>query len=360
MRDAGRADPVAVGDRGQALHVAAEDVADGLRLGLAQLRELVGDVRDRAVLLAQLLGAVDAVLEQGQRPHGRGVPLGGEDPRQRLGRRELGLGRHDHLVVALDERDPASGELHDGLVAAGLRQVAERLHREVVVLLVEVLAPGLGDREELGRPASAAGRRRARLTRLERALGEQVVEVAAYGGGRQREPLREVGRGRRTADQDRPDDALTRRLVARRQGPLEFHNTSVPLLPGGLQVRVTLPGASVCRAPEVGRRDDFRPHRHPCERPRVSGGTRRSPTRRTSTTPAPPTTRGKPHEALHPRTLCDRRLDRGTRHRPRRHVVRRRPHHRPADQGRHHPDQGPRTGRPDARSSRSTTTTARR
>ena len=33
----------------------AEEPADGLGLGLAQLRELVGDVGDRAVLLAQLL-----------------------------------------------------------------------------------------------------------------------------------------------------------------------------------------------------------------------------------------------------------------------------------------------------------------
>ena len=54
-RDAGGADPVAVGDGGQPLDVAAEDPADRLGLGLAQLRELVGDVGDRAVLLAQLL-----------------------------------------------------------------------------------------------------------------------------------------------------------------------------------------------------------------------------------------------------------------------------------------------------------------
>ena len=54
-RDAGGAHPVAVGDGGQPLDVAAEDAADGLGLGLAQLGELVGDVRDGAVLLAQLL-----------------------------------------------------------------------------------------------------------------------------------------------------------------------------------------------------------------------------------------------------------------------------------------------------------------
>ena len=65
VRDAGGADAVAVGDGGQPLHVAAEDLADRLGLGLAQLGELVGDVGDRAVLLAQLLGAVAPALSSG-------------------------------------------------------------------------------------------------------------------------------------------------------------------------------------------------------------------------------------------------------------------------------------------------------
>ena len=56
--DAGGADAVAVGDGGQPLHVAAEHPADRLGLGLAQLGELVGHVRDRAVLLAELLAAL--------------------------------------------------------------------------------------------------------------------------------------------------------------------------------------------------------------------------------------------------------------------------------------------------------------
>ena len=53
--DAGRADPVTVGDGGQPLDVAAENLGDDLGLRLAQLRELVGDVGDRAVLLTELL-----------------------------------------------------------------------------------------------------------------------------------------------------------------------------------------------------------------------------------------------------------------------------------------------------------------
>jgi hypothetical protein len=44
-----------VGDRGQPLHVHAEQAGEQLGLHLAQLRELLGHVGHRAVVLAQLL-----------------------------------------------------------------------------------------------------------------------------------------------------------------------------------------------------------------------------------------------------------------------------------------------------------------
>ena len=90
VRDAGGADAVAVGDGGQALDVAAEDLADRLGLGLAQLRELVGDVGDRAVLLAQLLAGGQSVEQR--RTARAAYPSLGEDPGQRLGRLELRVG----------------------------------------------------------------------------------------------------------------------------------------------------------------------------------------------------------------------------------------------------------------------------
>ena len=46
---------VAVGDGGQTLDVGAEQLGERGRLGLAQLRELGRDVRDRAVVLAELV-----------------------------------------------------------------------------------------------------------------------------------------------------------------------------------------------------------------------------------------------------------------------------------------------------------------
>ena len=147
--------------------------------------------------------------------------------RQHLDRAQLGAGRRDLAEPVLDERDPLVRERLDGLLAAGLVQEPERLDREVVVLLVEALAPALGEREHLGRAAAAAVRLGARLARLDRAVLDQLVEVAAYGGGRQVQPLAERGRGGRSVDEDRPGHALPRRLVL-----LEYHNTSVPLMGG--------------------------------------------------------------------------------------------------------------------------------
>ncbi len=99
----------------------------------------------------------------------------------------------DGGVVALDEGHPATGELHDGLVAAGLGQEPQRLYGEVVVLLVEGVAPGVGEREDLGRAAAAAVAVDLLVARLDGALLDQVVEVAANGGRRQVQPRGEVG-----------------------------------------------------------------------------------------------------------------------------------------------------------------------
>jgi hypothetical protein len=51
----GGADAVAVRDRSEPLHRRAQQPAESLGFGLAQLRELGRHVRDRAVVLAELL-----------------------------------------------------------------------------------------------------------------------------------------------------------------------------------------------------------------------------------------------------------------------------------------------------------------
>ena len=166
------------------------------------------------------------------------VALVGEDAREHLDRAQLGAGRRDLAEPVLDERHPLVCERLHGLVTAGLVQEPERLDREVVVLLVEALAPALGEREHLRRASAAAVRLGARLARLDRAVLDQLVEMAAYGGGREVQPLAERRRGGRSFDEDRPGHAMPRRLVL-----LEYHNTSVPLMRRALQGRSPLPGS---------------------------------------------------------------------------------------------------------------------
>src|SRR3954447_5329608 len=82
------ADAVAVRDRSEPLHRRAQQPAESLGLGLAQLRELGRHVRDRAVVLSELRSAsfkpgTGALSDRGRGARGRGVAVGG----QRLGQR---------------------------------------------------------------------------------------------------------------------------------------------------------------------------------------------------------------------------------------------------------------------------------
>jgi hypothetical protein len=56
-----RAYRVAARDGGQPLHMDTEQFGESRCLGFAQLRELRGDVRDRAVVLAQLRTSTDVI-----------------------------------------------------------------------------------------------------------------------------------------------------------------------------------------------------------------------------------------------------------------------------------------------------------
>ena len=97
----------------------AGDQADRLGLGLAQLRELVGDVGDRAVLLAQLL------------PHGhargprRRTLVGKTCARPRPTRASGGRGRPG--TASRDERRTPRRERPHRVGTAGLGEEAQRL-----------------------------------------------------------------------------------------------------------------------------------------------------------------------------------------------------------------------------------------
>src|SRR6266702_1936278 len=151
------ADAVAVRDRSEPLHRRAEQPAERLGLGLAQLRELGRHVRDRAVVLAQLLAALslDPPADRGRRARGRGVAVGG----QRLGQCLDPAGQvspgHRGRVSALQVRYLPAGELGDRVRARRLGQEAQRAAGQVVVGVLERAAARVGDDEDLGRAAAA-------------------------------------------------------------------------------------------------------------------------------------------------------------------------------------------------------------
>jgi len=79
-------------------------------------------------------------------------------------------------------------------IPTSLGEEPDRLHGQVVVGLVEPVATGVGQHEHLGGTTPATGRGQTRFAGLEGALLDQLVEVAAYGGGGELEPLGEWGK----------------------------------------------------------------------------------------------------------------------------------------------------------------------
>ncbi len=127
------------------------------------------------MLLAQLLAHRPL-------PDRCGVATARERLGHHLGGVQVGPARLDVAEVVLQAGDPAAGELLDRLLATGLGEEPQRLRGQVVVLLVEPVTTGLGQREELGRAATAARAVDPRLTGFHGTVGHQVVEVPADRG----------------------------------------------------------------------------------------------------------------------------------------------------------------------------------
>ena len=176
------ADAIAVRDGRQSLNVRTQQPAEDLCLGLAKLGKVGCDVGHRAVVLAHLHAAA-GLLGRCRVPFGRQC-------RRELRRAivEWDVGEH-RLVAGLDGRESAPGELHHRGVAAGLAEVGQRRHRQIVVGVWKSLAAGVGEGEQLGRTAAPADLAPDLPLRhlAYPALGDQRVEVAPDGGGRQAE-----------------------------------------------------------------------------------------------------------------------------------------------------------------------------
>ena len=215
--------------------MASQQSGEELCLSLTQLRELRRHVRDRTVMLADLV-AVWGGADRGS------VPVGGQRPCQCVRPLRGGCRRDPSGHPVLDLGPSAARKVEHRVVAAGLGEEAQRAHGQVVVALLECVPTRIGHPEVAGGSAAAASARRGAHERLgawlDVPIGRQVVEMAAHSGGGQSERLGELSSAGRAAFEQHAHDTLAGGCLTMRVaacGPrgrrVELHNTSVPLLP---------------------------------------------------------------------------------------------------------------------------------
>ena len=140
------AHPVAVRDGGQALHVGADQTGDHRGLGLAQLGELGGHVRHRAVVLAQLpagrdRGRVGSVTLGGSASASASARANGSSPAS-----------SSRSGSAPRARRLGGGELATGLGPPMLGDPAQRRGGDAVVLREAARAAAVSTNALAGRP----------------------------------------------------------------------------------------------------------------------------------------------------------------------------------------------------------------
>jgi len=161
----GGACAIAVGDGGQTLHVRAEKFTERVQFRLAQLRELFGNVRDRAVVLANLHPRAHPAGTRGepcltQRAgdlfglgHGRLAIF----RRGRFGRHRPGNGRSAFRLRATQRFDPVDHiacplpcEFRNRLVTADLTELAYGCPCQIVIGMTEAPSTYRGELVLLG------------------------------------------------------------------------------------------------------------------------------------------------------------------------------------------------------------------
>ncbi len=196
-----------------------QDLRESLSLGLAQFRELLGDVRHRAVMLAELYSVQWSAHFGG----GGGVSGRGQCARHAIDNRfnvigPLGYSREDGVDAA-----PRKGP--DGVVAADFPQLAHGRSRQVVVGVAHLGASGGGEPVSLGGPPAAAVLPGRRCAGLRVACVHERVEVPANACGRDPQLFADLTCGDGSGLQQKLDDRATRVAVAVVRN--EFHNTIV-------------------------------------------------------------------------------------------------------------------------------------
>ena len=179
-----------MGDGGKSLDMAAKEAGKHFGFGFTQLREFLGHMGDRAVVLAHLRTAGSgpgrsSVAVLGQRL--------GEDADTVFGGRSLDQGAY--AFFELD--DAVTGESLDCGVSTGALQVSQGIRGQIVISLAEMVAPGVGDDEDLGRSSTSTRTVDALFTRFDDAIGEEEIEVTTHRGRCEMKSLGKVdGRGR--------------------------------------------------------------------------------------------------------------------------------------------------------------------
>ena len=203
---------VAVGERGEALHVHSQEARERICLSVTELRKFPGGVLHGAVPLTELYAGERAAARGAAHRTRRGrktVP--GQGPHQGCGALLPVLARLGELggIPLLELAHTLLDEPGDGALAGLLREEAQRLGREVVVVGLEGLVAGLAHDVGPGGPTPAAVPGDGLTTRDEVELDE-VVEVATNRRRRQAELLGKSARSDGTMLADRLQDAVAR------------------------------------------------------------------------------------------------------------------------------------------------------
>jgi len=227
-----RADTIAMRDGRETLHVNSEQTGECGGLNLADRRKALGNVRNWAVMLAQL-------FTESRRQSRRNISVFGQSDCERLGRRDARPGMCYPFPVALLILGHARlGEARYRLRAGRGRKELQRVDSHVVVRGVEDRAPSVGEHKDLGRPTSPTSAVNASLTSLEVARGEQEIEMTPNCRWGQPQPLGQLRRRRWPVLKNGAGHSMPRRCIrlyalgnpsgTRGDALGDFHNASLP------------------------------------------------------------------------------------------------------------------------------------
>ena len=204
--DVSGAHPIAVRNGGKPLHPRTQKFGEQLGLGLTHLREGLGHLGHRAVVLADLLA-------NGSRNRRGGVAIGGQGLCQRLDRISLGVLLPQRPVPGLDVVHPSLGDGVEGVRATGPGELPQGSDGKRVIGRVVVGATGIGEAEHPGRASSPPSPEDSLFPGLDDPVLGEGGEMTTDGRGSETQSVGKLSSRRRAIVQNRRDDALPGRTV---------------------------------------------------------------------------------------------------------------------------------------------------